>query len=101
MPAEALTRGGLEFFVSAEDESGRTAYAPVGHPAVTWSVTGFEPHVAAPGVTVAAAQPAVPEALAAQVAGDYEVRLSWTEAAANRGFRYEIFSGSRTGFRAE
>jgi hypothetical protein len=98
LPAEALAQGGLEFFVSAEDEFGRKTCAPIGHPAVTWSVTGFEPRAAAPGVAVAAAQPTVPEALAAQWAGDYEVRLSWTEAAANRGFRYEIFRGNQPDF---
>ena len=47
LPAESLARGGLEFFVAAEDEAGRRAVAPVGYPNVTWSVTGFEPRVAA------------------------------------------------------
>jgi len=98
LPAESLARGSVEYFISAEDESGRTAYAPVGYPAVTWSVTGFEPRVAAPGAKVAAAQPTAPEAFAAQLAGDYEVRLSWTEPATNRGFRYEVFRGDRPDF---
>jgi hypothetical protein len=98
LPADALTQGGLEFYVSAEDEVGRKAFAPVGYPAVTWSVTALEPQVASPGGAVAAAQPAVPDGLRAELAGDYRVRLSWNEAPANRGFRYEVFRGLQPDF---
>jgi hypothetical protein len=98
LPADALARGGLEYYVAAEDEAGRKAFAPVGYPAVTWSVTALEPNVPPPGGTVAAAPPTAPEVLSAALAGDYEIRLSWTESPANRGFRYEVFRGAAPDF---
>ena len=63
--------------------AGRKAFAPVGYPAATWSVTAFEPRVALPGGPVVASQPAVPEGLRAERTGDYQVRLAWNEARAS------------------
>jgi hypothetical protein len=39
IPAADLSRDGLAYYVTAEDESGATATAPLGYPSVTWTTS--------------------------------------------------------------
>jgi hypothetical protein len=92
IPSGALTEAGLEYYLEVEDAAGRKAYAPVGFPAVVWSVTGLLPSAPPPGSAPApTAAPAAPANLRAEVSEGYEVTLSWEERPQNRGARYEVF----------
>jgi len=99
IPASSVTQQGLEFFLKAEDNAGRKAFAPAGYPAATWSVTGMIPTVPlSPAGPPAGQKPVAPATFKAEITSDYEVTLTWDEPPENRGLRYKIFRGDKPDF---
>jgi hypothetical protein len=78
IPAEAVTRQGIEYLVEVRDSAGRTASAPGGHPGAAWSASGLD--LPAPAVFHEPAPAAAGQVgdLTAEAGADYEVALHWT-----------------------
>ena len=78
IPAEAVTRQGIEYRVEVRDAAGRTASAPSGPPGAAWSASGLDlppPAVFHEPAPAAAGQVSD---LTAEAGADYEVVLHWT-----------------------
>ena len=85
IPAEAITRQGIEYRVEVCDAAGRTAAAPTGPAGAAWSASGLDLPAAAVFRELAPAAAGQINDLKAETGTNYEVALHWTPPAVCAG----------------